>query len=151
LGAVPPVRIHRLLSRSEGEGLAGTGSPRGNAQVDFVVRKGSSIIPIEVKPGATGTMQNLRLSMAAFFWIEAIPLSHDIRAAGFLPAPALPHKKSNPKRNMPQNKILTQINASDEGIGGQHGVTSEHEKSIDRTACFPISKGRQKRQNQNVG
>jgi predicted AAA+ superfamily ATPase len=42
---------------------AGTGSPHGNAQVDFVVQKGSSIIPIEVKSGATGTMQSLRLFM----------------------------------------------------------------------------------------
>jgi predicted AAA+ superfamily ATPase len=42
---------------------AGTSSPHGNAQVDFVVQKGSSIIPIEVKSGATGTMQSLRLFM----------------------------------------------------------------------------------------
>jgi predicted AAA+ superfamily ATPase len=41
---------------------AGTG-PHGNAQVDFVIQKGSSIIPIEVKSGATGTMQSLRLFM----------------------------------------------------------------------------------------
>jgi predicted AAA+ superfamily ATPase len=40
---------------------AGTGS--GNAQVDFVIQKGSSIIPIEVKSGATGTMQSIRLFM----------------------------------------------------------------------------------------
>jgi predicted AAA+ superfamily ATPase len=42
---------------------AGSGSPHSNAQVDFVVQKGSSIIPIEVKSGATGTMQSLRLFM----------------------------------------------------------------------------------------
>jgi predicted AAA+ superfamily ATPase len=42
---------------------AGTGRPHGNAQVDFVVQKGSSIVPIEIKSGATGTMQSLRLFM----------------------------------------------------------------------------------------
>jgi predicted AAA+ superfamily ATPase len=42
---------------------AGTDRTRGNAQVDFVVQKGSSIIPIEVKSGTTGTMQSLRLFM----------------------------------------------------------------------------------------
>jgi predicted AAA+ superfamily ATPase len=42
---------------------AGTGGPHSNAQVDFVVQKGSSIIPIEVKSGGTGAMQSLRLFM----------------------------------------------------------------------------------------
>jgi predicted AAA+ superfamily ATPase len=41
---------------------AGSGNP-GNAQVDFVVQRGSAIIPIEVKSGSTGTMQSLRLFM----------------------------------------------------------------------------------------
>ena len=36
---------------------------RGNAQVDFLVQKGSSIIPIEVKSGTQGSMQSLRLFM----------------------------------------------------------------------------------------
>jgi predicted AAA+ superfamily ATPase len=40
---------------------AGGGGPHGNAEVDFVLQKGSSIIPIEVKSGTTGTMQSLRL------------------------------------------------------------------------------------------
>jgi predicted AAA+ superfamily ATPase len=39
------------------------GGPHGNAQVDFVIQKGSSIIPVEVKSGATGAMQSLRLFM----------------------------------------------------------------------------------------
>jgi predicted AAA+ superfamily ATPase len=39
------------------------GKERGNAQVDYVVQKGSAIIPIEVKSGSTGTMQSLRLFM----------------------------------------------------------------------------------------
>lgn len=36
---------------------------RGNAQVDFLVQKGSCIIPIEVKSGTQGSMQSLRLFM----------------------------------------------------------------------------------------
>ena len=36
---------------------------RGNAQVDFLVQKGSGIIPIEVKSGTQGGMQSLRLFM----------------------------------------------------------------------------------------
>jgi len=42
---------------------AGPGSSHGNAQVDFLVQKGSSIIPIEVKSGTQGSMQSLRLFM----------------------------------------------------------------------------------------
>jgi predicted AAA+ superfamily ATPase len=39
------------------------GSAQGNAQVDFVVQRGSRIIPIEVKSGTQGSMQSLRLFM----------------------------------------------------------------------------------------
>jgi hypothetical protein len=42
---------------------AGSGSAHGNAQVDFIVQKGSGIIPIEVKSGTQGGMQSLRLFM----------------------------------------------------------------------------------------
>jgi predicted AAA+ superfamily ATPase len=42
---------------------ASPGSPHGNAQVDFLVQKGSSIIPIEVKSGTQGSMQSLRVFM----------------------------------------------------------------------------------------
>jgi len=42
---------------------AGPGSQRGNAQVDFIVQKGSNIVPIEVKSGTQGGMQSLRLFM----------------------------------------------------------------------------------------
>jgi len=42
---------------------AGPGSSRGSAQVDFLVQKGSRIIPIEVKSGIQGGMQSLRLFM----------------------------------------------------------------------------------------
>jgi predicted AAA+ superfamily ATPase len=42
---------------------AGSDSVRGNAQVDFVVQKGSSIIPIEVKSETQGSMQSLHLFM----------------------------------------------------------------------------------------
>jgi len=42
---------------------ASPGSSQGNAQVDFVVQKGSKIIPIEVKAGTQGIMQSLRLFM----------------------------------------------------------------------------------------
>ena len=42
---------------------AGPGSQRGNAQVDFVVQKGSGIVPVEVKSGIQGGMQSLRLFM----------------------------------------------------------------------------------------
>jgi len=38
-------------------------SSKGNAQVDFLVQRGSSIIPIEVKSGTQGSMQSLRLFM----------------------------------------------------------------------------------------
>jgi predicted AAA+ superfamily ATPase len=38
-------------------------SAKGNAQVDFLVQRGSSIIPIEVKSGTQGSMQSLRLFM----------------------------------------------------------------------------------------
>ena len=38
-------------------------SSQGNAQIDFVVQKGSGIIPIEVKSGTQGSMQSLRLFM----------------------------------------------------------------------------------------
>ena len=49
--------------RSAGTGLADDGSPRGSAQVDFLIQKGSNIIPIEVKSGKQGSMQSLRLFM----------------------------------------------------------------------------------------
>ena len=39
------------------------GFSRGNAQVDFLLQKGPSIIPIEVKSGTQGSMQSLRLFM----------------------------------------------------------------------------------------
>ena len=42
---------------------ANPGSAQGNAQVDFLVQKGSGIIPIEVKSGTQGSMQSLRLFM----------------------------------------------------------------------------------------
>jgi predicted AAA+ superfamily ATPase len=42
---------------------AGSDSSRGNAQIDFLVQKGSGIIPIEVKSGTQGSMQSLRLFM----------------------------------------------------------------------------------------
>jgi predicted AAA+ superfamily ATPase len=42
---------------------ANPGSSQGNAQIDFVVQKGSNIIPIEVKSGTQGGMQSLRLFM----------------------------------------------------------------------------------------
>ena len=38
-------------------------SIRGNAQVDFLIQKGSNIIPIEVKAGTQGSMQSLRIFM----------------------------------------------------------------------------------------
>jgi hypothetical protein len=46
---------------------AGRDRAHGNAQVDFVVQRGSSIIPIEVKSGVTGAMQSLRLFMKNIF------------------------------------------------------------------------------------
>ena len=42
---------------------ANPGSSQGNAQVDFIIQKGSNIIPIEVKSGTTGGMQSIRLFM----------------------------------------------------------------------------------------
>ncbi|MCL2810104.1 MAG: AAA family ATPase [Treponema sp.] len=42
---------------------ANPGSPHGNAQIDFIIQKGSNIIPIEVKAGTQGGMQSLRLFM----------------------------------------------------------------------------------------
>jgi len=42
---------------------ANPGSSQGNAQVDFIIQKGSKIIPIEVKSGTQGSMQSLRLFM----------------------------------------------------------------------------------------
>jgi len=42
---------------------ANPASSHGSAQVDFLVQKGSSIIPIEVKSGTQGGMQSLRLFM----------------------------------------------------------------------------------------
>lgn len=42
---------------------AGSSAVHGNAQVDFLVQKGSGIIPIEVKAGTQGSMQSLRLFM----------------------------------------------------------------------------------------
>jgi predicted AAA+ superfamily ATPase len=42
---------------------AGTESSQGNAQVDFLVQKGSHIFPVEVKSGTQGSMQSLRLFM----------------------------------------------------------------------------------------
>ena len=36
---------------------------RGNAQIDFLIQKGSNIIPIEVKAGTQGSMQSLRIFM----------------------------------------------------------------------------------------
>jgi hypothetical protein len=42
---------------------AGSGSAQSNAQVDYIVQKGSGIIPVEVKSGTQGGMQSLRLFM----------------------------------------------------------------------------------------
>ncbi|MCL2480278.1 MAG: AAA family ATPase [Spirochaetaceae bacterium] len=42
---------------------ANPNSSKSNAQVDFVIQKGSGIIPIEVKSGTQGSMQSLRLFM----------------------------------------------------------------------------------------
>lgn len=42
---------------------ANSGSSQSNAQIDFVIQKGSRIIPIEVKAGTQGSMQSLRLFM----------------------------------------------------------------------------------------
>ncbi len=42
---------------------ANSGSLQSNAQIDFLVQKGSNIIPIEVKSGNQGSMQSLRLFM----------------------------------------------------------------------------------------
>jgi len=42
---------------------ANTGSSQSNAQIDFIVQKGSRIIPIEVKAGTQGSMQSLRIFM----------------------------------------------------------------------------------------
>jgi uncharacterized protein len=42
---------------------ASSGSLQSNAQIDFLVQKGSNIIPIEVKSGTQGSMQSLRLFM----------------------------------------------------------------------------------------
>jgi predicted AAA+ superfamily ATPase len=44
-------------------GAPESSSSRGNAQVDYLVQKGSNIIPIEVKSGTQGSMQSLRLFM----------------------------------------------------------------------------------------
>jgi len=40
-----------------------SGSLQSNAQIDFLVQKGSNIVPIEVKSGTQGSMQSLRLFM----------------------------------------------------------------------------------------
>jgi hypothetical protein len=69
----------------------------------------------------------------------------------FPQALALPHIKSNPKKGMPQNKILTLINSSDGGIGGQYGVTFEREKGINREAGSPLPAGKQENEDQNPG
>jgi len=42
---------------------ADSGSSQSNAQVDFILQKGSNIIPIEVKSETQGSMQSLRLFM----------------------------------------------------------------------------------------
>jgi len=42
---------------------ASSGSLQSNAQIDFLIQKGSNIIPIEVKSGTQGSMQSLRLFM----------------------------------------------------------------------------------------
>jgi predicted AAA+ superfamily ATPase len=42
---------------------ANPNTAQANAQVDFLIQKGSSIIPIEVKSGTQGAMQSLRLFM----------------------------------------------------------------------------------------
>jgi len=42
---------------------ANPGSSHGSAQIDFLIQKGSRIIPIEVKSGNQGSMQSLRLFM----------------------------------------------------------------------------------------
>jgi predicted AAA+ superfamily ATPase len=49
-------------SSSNGTLINGT-KFRGNAQIDFIIQKGSNIIPIEVKSGTQGSMQSLRLFM----------------------------------------------------------------------------------------
>jgi hypothetical protein len=63
----------------------------------------------------------------------------------------LAHKKFDRKKVMPQNKNLTQICLSEGGFGKHHGVTTEHERGVDRGAGSPIPKSGKKREIQNVG
>jgi predicted AAA+ superfamily ATPase len=53
----------RSTGRAAESAENGAAACRGNAQVDFLIQKGSSIIPIEVKSGTQGAMQSLRLFM----------------------------------------------------------------------------------------
>jgi predicted AAA+ superfamily ATPase len=53
----------RSTGRSAVGAENGSSLCRGNAQVDFLIQKGSAIVPIEVKSGTQGAMQSLRLFM----------------------------------------------------------------------------------------
>jgi hypothetical protein len=57
----------------------------------------------------------------------------------------MPHKKANSKKDMPQNKTVTQINSSGGGTGRYYEVTTHHEKDLNRATCSPVPGGRQKR------
>jgi predicted AAA+ superfamily ATPase len=50
-------------STGRAAGTPGSSSPHGSAQVDYLIQRGSSIIPLEVKSGTQGSMQSLRLFM----------------------------------------------------------------------------------------
>ena len=53
----------RSVGRAGDSAANGAPANRGNAQVDFLVQKGNSIVPVEVKSGTQGSMQSLRLFM----------------------------------------------------------------------------------------
>jgi hypothetical protein len=51
---------------------------------------------------------------------------------------------------MPQNKILTQINPADGGIGGFYGVYDEVKTVFDQGVCSPVPAiGEPKREGRN--
>ena len=53
-------------------------TPGSEAEVDYVIQRGSHIVPIEVKAGATGALRSLHVLMAARGWKRAVRFNADL-------------------------------------------------------------------------
>jgi hypothetical protein len=50
---------------------------RSNAEVDYVIQQGTTIVPVEVKAGSRGSMQSIHLFLGERNLTRGIRLSHE--------------------------------------------------------------------------